>query len=133
MKNYKTERYDELRNRTKAFGLQAIFLWKTLLPQTDAQVIGKQLIRCATSVAANYRAACLAKSDKNLLNKIKICQEEADKSILWIEYLIDANIIPAEEEFPLLNEARALTAIMTAASQTITKRLHRQPSLTTNP
>ncbi|MBR5522097.1 MAG: four helix bundle protein [Akkermansia sp.] len=121
---YTSERYQELRARTKDFGLRAIRLWQSLPEQTDAQIIGKQLLRCATSVAANYRAACLAKSDKDLLHKLKTCQEEADESTLWIEYLIEANIIPAQRLESLLDESKQLTAIMTAATITISRRLN---------
>ena len=123
MVNYKSERYDELRDRTKAFGLRAIRLFLSLPLQADAQIIGKQLIRCATSVAANYRAACLAKSDRDLLNKLKICQEEADESTLWMEYLIEADIVQPGKLESLLDESRQLTAIMTASSLTITRKL----------
>ena len=123
MVNYKSERYDELRDRTKAFGLRAIRLFQSLPLQSDAQIIGKQLIRCATSVAANYRAACLAKSDRDLLNKLKICQEEADESTLWMEYLIEADIVQPGKLESLLDESRQLTAIMTASTLTITRKL----------
>ena len=123
MVNYKSERYDELRDRTKAFGLRVIRLFQSLPLQADAQIIGKQLIRCATSVAANYRAACLAKSDRDLLNKLKICQEEADESTLWMEYLIEAGIVQASKLEALIDESRQLTAIMTASTLTITRKL----------
>ena len=123
MAEYTNERYDELKSRTKAFGFRAIRLWQSLPLRTDAQVIGKQLLRCATSVAANYRAACLAKSDRDLLNKIKICQEEADESTLWLEYLQEANIVSAKALASLLDESKQLTSIMTASSITISRRL----------
>ncbi len=83
----------------------------------------QQLLRCATSVAANYRAACLAKSDKDLLHKLKTCQEEADENTLWIVYLIEANITPAQHLESLLDESKQLTATMTAATITISRRL----------
>ena len=123
MAEYTNERYDELKSRTKAFGFRAIRLWQSLPLRTDAQVIGKQLLRCATSVAANYRAACLAKRDRDLLNKIKICQEEADESTLWLEYLQEANIVSAKALASLLDESKQLTSIMTASSITISRRL----------
>ena len=123
MVNYKSERYDELRDRTKAFGLRVIRLFQSLPLQADAQIIGKQLIRCATSVAANYRAACLAKSERDLLNKLKICQEAADESTLWMEYLIEADIVQPGKLESLLDESRQLTAIMTASTLTITRKL----------
>lgn len=116
-------KYAELRQRTKDFGLRIIHMWKQLPKTTVAEVLGKQLLRSATSVAANYRAACLAKSEPDFYNKIKICQEEADESILWIEYLIEGEILPEHKLASLLDEARQLAAIMTASTLTIRKRM----------
>ena len=119
-------KYTELRQRTKDFGLRVIRMWKALPHTTVAEVIGKQLLRSATSVAANYRAACVAKSDADFHNKIKICQEEADESCLWLEYLIEGEIIPEHMLADLLNEARQLAAIMSASSLTVYKRLNQK-------
>ena len=117
-------KHADLRQRTKDFGLRVIRMWKQLPNTTVAKVLGKQLLRSATSVAANYRAACIAKSEADFYHKIKICQEEADESILWIEYLIEGEILPEHKLSSLLDEARQLAAIMTASSLTIHKRLH---------
>lgn len=114
----------DLKQRTKEFGLRVIRLWKSLPPGSLPDVLGKQLLRCATSVAANYRAACLAKSEPDFFHKIKICQEEADESCLWIEYIIEAGLLPASKLNNLLNEAQQLTAIMTASAITVKKRIN---------
>ena len=116
-------KHADLRQRTKDFGLRIIRMWKSLPNTAVANVLGKQLLRSATSVAANYRAACIAKSEADFYNKIKICQEEADESILWIEYLIEGEILPETKLSSLLDEARQLAAIMTASSLTVQKRL----------
>ncbi|MBR5330247.1 MAG: four helix bundle protein [Akkermansia sp.] len=116
-------KHADLRQRTKDFGLRIIRMWKSLPNTAVAHVLGKQLLRSATSVAANYRAACIAKSEADFYNKIKICQEEADESILWIEYLIEGEILPETKLSSLLDEARQLAAIMTASSLTVQKRL----------
>ena len=116
-------KHADLRQRTKDFGLRIIRMWKSLPNTAVANVLGKQLLRSATSVAANYRAACIAKSEADFYNKIKICQEEADESILWIEYLIEGEILPEAKLSSLLDEARQLAAIMTASSLTVQKRL----------
>ena len=121
---YYCERHENLRQRTKEFGLRVIRMWKSVPSTTLSEVLGKQLLRCATSVAANYRAACLAKSDADFFHKIKICQEEADESCLWIEYIIEAGILPAAKLENLLDEARQLTAIMTSSAITIKKRIN---------
>ena len=80
--------------------------------------MGKQLLRCGTSVAANYRAACRARSKAEFVAKIGVVLEEIDESVLWIEMLIDAGILKKERLDQLLNEARQLTAIFTASRQT---------------
>jgi len=80
--------------------------------------MGKQLLRCGTSVVANYRAACRARSKAEFIAKIGIVLEEVDESVLWIEMLIDAEILKKERTASLLNEARQLTAIFTASRQT---------------
>ena len=116
-------KYADLRQRTKTFGLRVIRMWKCLPKTTVAEVLGKQLLRSATSVAANYRAACIAKSDADFYHKIKICQEESDECILWIEYLIEGEILPENKLSALLDEAKQLAAIMTASSLTVYKRL----------
>jgi four helix bundle protein len=84
----------------------------------EAQVMGKQLLRSGTSVAANYRAACRARSKAEFVAKLGVVLEEVDESVLWIEMLIDAQVLKKERLEPLLNEARQLTAIFTASRQT---------------
>jgi four helix bundle protein len=80
--------------------------------------MGKQLLRCGTSVAANYRAACRARSKAEFVAKIGVVLEEVDESVLWIEMLIDAGILKKERLDQLLNEASQLTAIFTASRHT---------------
>ena len=81
-----------------------------------------QLFRCATSVAANYRAAHRAKSDRDYLNKLKICEEEADESVFWIEMILFCGLIAGEKTINQLQEANEITAII--ATSCITKRKH---------
>jgi len=84
----------------------------------DAQVLAKQLLRCGTAVAANYRAACRARSRAEWLAKIGIVVEEADESVFWLEMLLDCGILPAGRLEDLLCEARQLAAIFTASRRT---------------
>jgi four helix bundle protein len=109
---------EQLRDRTKAFALRIVKLFRALPRAVEAQVIGKQLLRSGTSVAANYRAACRARLKAEFMAKIGIVLEEVDESVLWIEMLIDAEILRKELVEHLLNEARQLTAIFTASRQT---------------
>jgi four helix bundle protein len=97
-------------------------LFRSLPRAIEAQVIGKQLLRSGTSVAANYRAACRARSKPEFIAKIGIVLEEVDESVLWIEMLVDAQTLRQERLEQLLNEARQLTAIFTASRQTAKQR-----------
>jgi four helix bundle protein len=109
---------EEMRGRTKAFALRIIRLFRSLPNRTDTQVLGKQLLRCGTSVAANYRAACRARSKAEFVARIAIVAEEADESVLWLELLIEAGILKTEMTVRLLQEAKELAAILTASTET---------------
>jgi four helix bundle protein len=109
---------DELRDRTKAFALRVIRLYRSLPSSAEAQVMGKQLLRCGTSVAANYRAACRARSRAEFAAKLGIVVEEADESMLWLELLADSGIVRQERLESLQLEARELTALFTASRHT---------------
>ena len=113
------DRAQELRDRTKAFALRVIKVCRSLPRSLDGQVMGKQLLRCGTSVAANYRAACRARSRPEFLAKLGIVLEEADEAVLWMELLVESGTVKKEKLALLLNEARQLTAIFTAATATI--------------
>src|SRR3954453_5535386 len=101
-------RPEELRDRTKAFALRVIRLFRSLPFKTDTQVLGKQLLRCGTSVAANYRAVCRARSKAEFIARMGIVAEEADDSVLWLELLIDSGVLEQDKASKLLNEAREL-------------------------
>jgi len=109
---------EQLRDRTKAFALGVIRLFRSLPFRTDTQVLGKQLLRCGTSVAANYRSVCRARSKAEFIAKIGLVVEEADEAVLWLELLEESGIISPEKTCSLLTEARELTAIFTASQRT---------------
>jgi four helix bundle protein len=109
---------EQLRDRTKAFASRVIKLFRTLPYKPDAQVLGKQLLRCGTSVAANYRAVCRARSKAEFIARIGIVVEEADEAVLWLELLAESGMISDKRTMDLLAEARELTAIFTASQQT---------------
>ena len=119
----KPSKGDDLKARTYAFALRIIHLWRALPHREDAHVLGKQLLRCGTSVGANYRSACLAKSPKDFLNKVRICLEEADESCYWLNLLIETEILPESKLRPLLTEAHEISAIMTASANTAEKNI----------
>jgi four helix bundle protein len=113
-----TSQPEQMRDRTKAFALRIIRLFRSLPYKTDTQVLGKQLLRCGTSVAANYRAACRARSRAEFAAKMGVVVEEADETILWLELLTESGIVPLEKMESLLKEAHELTAIFTASKRT---------------
>jgi four helix bundle protein len=109
---------EQLRDRTKAFALRVVRLFRRLPNDSEAQVMGRQLLRSGTSVAANYRAVCRARSRPDFVSKIGIVVEEADESVFWIEMLAESEVVPRRLLEDLLKEARELTAIFTAAQYT---------------
>src|SRR5271169_653845 len=108
----------EMQARTKAFAVQTIkFFGK--LPKTDeARVIGRQLLRSATSVAANYRAVCRSKSNAGFIHKLGTVVEEADESLLWLKLLEEAGILPLPLVVPLKREAEELVCILQTSLNT---------------
>ncbi len=108
----------ELQARTKAFPLRVIRLMDVLPRSTAGQVIGRQLLRSATSVGANYRAACRAQSHADFAAKLSIVVEETDESLYWLELLEESSLINPEKLAELLKEANELLAISVAARKT---------------
>ncbi|MBQ8479797.1 MAG: four helix bundle protein [Akkermansia sp.] len=110
---------DELKTRTKLFALRIIRLSEKLQQMGGSpKIISHQLLRSGTSVGANYRAACIAKSDNDYLHKLKICEEEADETTYWLELLIESQLIPGELLTDIHDESRQITAIITASIKT---------------
>lgn len=116
-----TSKAEELRNRTKQFAIRIVRLYQAMPKTIEAQVIAKQLLRSGTSVAANYRAVCRARSQKEFIAKIGIVIEEADESVFWLELLTETDIFPEHKLGNLRQEANELLAIF-AASQRTAKR-----------
>lgn len=112
----------QLRTRTKSFALRVIRLYEALPSRGVVQVIGHQLLKSGTSVGANYRASCRAKSTKDMIAKLKIVEEEADESAYWMETLIDAQLIAEKRLKPLLGEANEIVAMTVASIQTLRRR-----------
>jgi four helix bundle protein len=112
---------DELRARTKSFALRVVRLYRSLPRAADAQVMGKQLLRCGTSVAANYRASCRARSRAEFAARIGIVVEEADESGFWLEMLAEAGIVKVALLKELLQESKELTLIFSATRQSVRK------------
>ena len=105
---------DDLKARTKEFALRIIKLVRALPKSVEGRAMAGQLIRSGTSVAANYRASCRSRSKAEFAAKIGTVLEEADESLLWIELIVEANLLPPKRCEPLLLEANELVAIMAA-------------------
>lgn len=110
---------DAMKSRTKKFSLRAIRLVESLPNSKTSSVIGHQLLRSATSVGANYRAVCRARSRADFLSKMGICIEEADESLFWMELLVETNLVSEASVCDLMNETNELIAIFTASAITV--------------
>jgi four helix bundle protein len=109
---------DELRARTRAFSLRVVKLVQSLPKNMVADVIGKQVLRSATSVGANYRAACRAQSDAMFISKLSIVVEEADETVYWLELIRDAGLVKPDLLAELIDEAEQILKIMAASRKT---------------
>jgi four helix bundle protein len=109
---------NELKSRTQAFALRVIRLANALPRNAAAQVIGRQILRSGTSISANYRAACRARSRADFVAKLAIVEEEADETVYWVELLTQSGIMKASRIEKLTKEADELVAIITAARKT---------------
>jgi four helix bundle protein len=110
---------EELKDRTKQFAVRVVKLFKALPRRDEARVIGRQLLRSGTSVGANYRAVCRARSRKEFVSKIGVVVEEADETVFWLELLVACEIVSARRLSALLQEAEELLAIFAASQRTV--------------
>jgi four helix bundle protein len=106
---------DELKARTKAFALRVIRLVDGMPNSVKGRAIANQIMRSATSVAANHRAACRARSRAEFIAKIGVVEEEADETAFWLELIVDSNIRTDKQIGALRQEANELVAIMAAS------------------
>lgn len=106
---------DELKRRTKRFGLRIIKLVGALPKTITGRAIGGQLVRAGTSVGANYRAACRSRSKAEFIARLGVVEEEADESGYWLEMITESGLMKSELLAPLLVEANELVAIMTSS------------------
>jgi len=111
-------KHDNLKDRTKKFALLVILMVEGLPKSRTSEVIGKQLLRSGTSVGANYRAACRARSPADFVAKMGIVEEETDESIYWMELLVEAKLIAEDRLQALIGEAKELLAIVVASIRT---------------
>ena len=109
---------EDLKKRTKQFSLQVIAATEALPSTRTATVIARQLLRSGTSVGANYRAACRARSRPDFISNVGIAVEEVDESLYWMEMLVEAQVLPRDRLAALMKEAEEILAILTASAKT---------------
>lgn len=112
------EKHQELRERTKKFALRIINMSQALPNSRAANVINNQILRAATGMAANYRAAGRSRSKAEFIAKVGVALEEADETLLWLELLAESRIVKSEKLRELLAEINALIAIFSASRKT---------------
>jgi four helix bundle protein len=113
----KIEFAEAFKKRTKKFAIDIIFLYRRLPKSEEARIIGRQLIKAATSVASNYRAACRGRSDNEFYSKLSIVVEEADETVFWLEVLMESKVYNVEED--IMKEANEILAIVSASRKTM--------------
>lgn len=117
---------EELKKRFKVFALRIIQLSNRLPNDLTGQTIAKQIIRSGTSPDANYRAACLGKSDKDFLNKLKIVEEELDETLYWLELIIEAELLKPASLDDLVKENQELLKIIVSSIRTMKKKINQR-------
>jgi four helix bundle protein len=113
---------EELRKRTKDFAHRCVKLAMALPDTPIGRHVRSQLIKCSTSVGANYRAACIAQSKFDFAFKVSIVAEEADESAFWLEFIICEKLLSEKQVVPLLKEAEELTKIFIKSRKTVKNR-----------
>ena len=114
---------DDLKIRTKQFALRVVQMVESLPRTRTADVFGKQLLRSATSVGANYRSACRSRSSPDFVSRITIAEEEADESLYWMELIVESKMLPSTRLTSLMQEANELTAIFASSAKTAKRNI----------
>ena len=112
---------DDLKDRTKRFALRVVKMYVALPKSAEAQVMGKQVLRSGTSVAANYREACRARSNAEFRSKMGIVEQELDETQLWLELLVESGIVAENKMRDLLSETDELIRIAVSSITTSKK------------
>lgn len=109
---------EQMKNRTKAYANRIVKLSSALPTNWVARTLGQQLLRSGTSVGANCRAVCRAKSNSDFINKLRIVEEEYDESLFWMDLLVDNAIVKSSRLMSLMKEANEILAIVVSSAKT---------------
>ena len=123
---------EELKKRLKVFALRIIKLSESLPNNITGKTLGNQIIRSGTSPGANYRSACLGKSDKDFLNKLKMVEEELDETLYWLELIVESGLVKEDLLKDLMNENYELLKIIVSSITTMKKKLNSTESKKVN-
>ncbi len=115
---------DDLKKRLKIFALRIIKLSESLPNNITGKTLGNQIIRSGTSPGANYRSACLGKSDKDFLNKLKMVEEELDETLYWLELIVESGLVKPNLLDDLIQENQELFKIIASSITTMKKKLN---------
>jgi four helix bundle protein len=116
---------EQIKDRTKKIGLDVIKMVGDMPAGNIAlRAVSAQIVRCATSIGANYRAACRAKSDADFLNKLKIVEEETDETLYWLEILDDGNFVDSKSLDEMKKETNEILSIIVASIRTVKNRIN---------
>jgi four helix bundle protein len=110
---------EEIKKRTKQIGLEVIKLIDELPDRPSAWVIAKQVLRCGTSIGANYRAACRAKSSADFIHKLKIVEEESDETLYWLEMLEESGLVTSKRIAILRKETNEILSMVVSSIKTL--------------
>lgn len=115
---------DDLRKRLKVFALRIIKLTESLPNNITGKTLGNQIIRSGTLPGANYRSACLGKSEKDFLNKLKMVEEELDETLYWLELIVESGLVKPNLLDDLIHENQELFKIIVSSITTMKKKLN---------
>ena len=117
----------ELKARFRTFSIGIVNMMRTMPNDLASVTIARQIIRSGTSPAANYRAACLGKSDKDFINKLKMVEEELDETCHWLDMIMVCSILPCENVSGIYNECQQLLRIITSSIITMKQKMEGLP------
>ncbi|MFA6240707.1 MAG: four helix bundle protein [Candidatus Hydrogenedentales bacterium] len=113
---------EQFKERTRKLALRIIALVESLGKTGSAGAIGRQIVRSGTSIGANYRAACRAKSRADIVAKLAIVEEEADETVYWLELLVESRLVPEKRLKPLIDETNEILAMTVASIKTLKRK-----------
>ena len=109
---------EQMKARTKAYAVRVVKLVQSLPRTRECDILGSQLLRSGTSVGANYRAVCRAKSTADFINKLRIVEEECDESLFWMEILVEAGLVKEAKLSQLIREGDEILRIVVSSAKT---------------